>query len=178
MSIFGVFLQRNSISGSYLSCFKDPGNTGILSCRSHHDSPLQPATLFVFAHRVLKMHKVGRRCLNVASFPLKKISHSLVYIWSAGKAREFEQAWLLLISCSTFSIFNPPPLFFLLISPIPFSSQVHLAFIHEFSSALELLGLYLKTSPLNKSSRNLLILPAISPLQSFYSGAGAEERQR
>lgn len=112
-------------------------------------------------------------------FLWKKPSHSLVYIWSAGKAREFEQAWLPLISRSTFSIFNPsPPFFFLLISPIPFSSQVHLAFIHEFSSALELLGLYLKTSPLNKSSRNLLILPAISPLQSFYSGAGAEERQR
>lgn len=38
--------------------------------------------------------------------------------------------------------FSPPAS--LLISPIPFSSQVHLAFIQKFNSALKRLGLYLK----------------------------------
>lgn len=113
MSIFGVFLQRNSISGSYLSCFKDPGNTGILSCRSHHDSPLQPATLFVFAHRVLKMHKVGRRCLNVASFPLKKKSHTRSFTSGVqAKQENLSKHGCFSYPAQHFPFLIPPPFFF------------------------------------------------------------------
>lgn len=70
MSVLGVFLQRNSISGSYLSCFREPGGTH----RSYHGDrittiPLPPATLFVFAHIVFKMcsQSVALECGFISS---------------------------------------------------------------------------------------------------------------
>lgn len=141
--------------------------TPIASRRSHFHLPHSLCLLIL----CLKC-AVSQWHLSAASFPLEKNLQSLVYMWRAGEAGG---ARLPLISCSTVSIFNPAlPFSSLLISPIPFSSQVHLAFIQEFSSALELLGLYLKTSPLSKSSRNLLILPAVSCSRGFT----AEERRR
>lgn len=57
---------------------------------------------------------------------------------------------------------------FFLISPIPFSSQVHLAFIQEFNSALEHLGLYLKPYHWINRAKNLLILPATTQPESLF----------
>lgn len=88
------------------------------------------------------------RAKSVRAFRLRlhflwKESELLVCIWCTGKPS------FLSYPAQHFSIFNLPLLSFFffsshLIAPIPFCSQVHLARIQEFSSALERLVLYLK----------------------------------
>lgn len=75
---------------------------------------------------------------------LWKESQLLIYIWCAGEAWE-RRLWQRAFSHILLNVFhfNHPLLF---ISPVPLSSQVRLASIQKFNSALERVGLYLKPS--------------------------------
>lgn len=112
-------------------------------------TPLPPATARLcvcLCERWLELCKVSYWSSTVASRPLKIITVAHLHLERRRGMRAPASVASSHILLNVFH-FNHPRFFlffFFLISPIPFSSQVHLAFIQKFNSALERLGLYLK----------------------------------
>lgn len=132
------------------------GVTQILSHWQHHtlplpsiSTPLPPATARLcvcLCERWLELCKVSYWSSTVASRPLKIITVAHLHLERRRGMRAPASVASSHILLNVFHFNHPRFLcfFFFLISPIPFSSQVHLAFIQKFNSALERLGLYLK----------------------------------
>lgn len=149
MSILGCFFKEIQLAGLVCFALRSLSNTDpiilITSCTASL-SACQfhlPQLVTVSAYVCIgpELCKASYWSSSVASFPLKRIPVAHLHLESR---RGMRAPARMAVSHILLSIFHLNPPHFFLISPIPFSSQVHLAFIQKFNSALERLGLYLK----------------------------------